>query len=89
MTVELIRSIKKVEEVRFEQTFECLSVVGCSDELGDRVPDESSIAEFGPCSWYGVVESEYGESYLSALRWCIIMINCYINTSDFTSQAQQ
>ena len=36
MTVELIRSIKKVEEVRFEQTFERLNVVGCSDELGDR-----------------------------------------------------
>ena len=40
VTVELIRSIKKVEEVRFEQTFECLNVVGCSDELSDW---ESSV----------------------------------------------
>ena len=42
MTVELIRSVKKVEKVRFEQTFECVNVVGCSDELGDKVPVEWS-----------------------------------------------
>ena len=54
VTVELIRSVKKVEKVRFEQTFECLNVVGCSDELADH--PEPMVTKLG-------VGDDVGEPY--------------------------
>ena len=39
--------------MRFEQMFDCLNVISCSDEVRDRVPDDWS--NDCPCSWHGVV----------------------------------